>query len=105
MKRNQSRRAGYTLLEVTLALAIAVLLLAAVYTALYTTVMQTKIGRDMVEDTNVARSVVNRINEDISAHLKPIDTRLIRTPQTWTPQALTTPAAPATDSGQQAAPT
>lgn len=103
MKRIHHIRSGYTLLEVTLALAIAILLLAAVYTSLYTTVMQTKLGREVVEDTNVARAVITRIANDINPQLKPLDTRLVRTPDNWMPQMQEVPAEPAAESTDQAA--
>ncbi len=88
---NKLPRPGYTLLEVTLALAIALLLLGALYTALYTTAFQTKIGRETIEDSNIARAVLKRITEDISSHLGPVDSRVVRMPQSWQLQSAIIP--------------
>lgn len=86
MIRYDYNRRGYTLLEVTLALVLSLLLLGAVYAALFATVMQTQAGRDMIEDTNIARAVLNRITQDVHSSLAPFDTRIVRVPQTWKDQ-------------------
>lgn len=72
------RRAGYTLMEVTVSLAISVLLLAALYFAFFTLVRQTTAGRDVVERANVRRAVFRRLSEDIGNHLAPFDPRVVR---------------------------
>jgi prepilin-type N-terminal cleavage/methylation domain-containing protein len=60
-------RGGFTLLEVVCAMTIAVLLLAAVYSALNITTRQAQAGRDLVERSTLAREILNRIARDIRA--------------------------------------
>src|SRR5262245_36514783 len=59
------RRPGYTLLEILLALAIAVLLLAAVYTFVGYQLKQAQAGRDLVEQTTLARALLDRMGSDV----------------------------------------
>src|SRR5262245_60997341 len=72
-----TRRPGYTLLEVILALALSVLLLAALYVTLNMQLAGTQYGRRQVEESAVARAVVNRIQADILGHLGPVDPKLL----------------------------
>ncbi len=65
------RRAAFTLLEVVLATAIGVLLMAAVYVALDMQLRHVQAGRDVVEQNLVARSLLSRMTSDISCHLGP----------------------------------
>jgi hypothetical protein len=73
-------RAAYTLMEVTLALSIALLLLAALYTTFWVWTTQTNAGRNVANQSNVARSVFTRLTEDINCHLSPIDPRVSEVP-------------------------
>jgi type II secretory pathway pseudopilin PulG len=66
-------RSGYTLLEVLLAAAIGILLLAALYVALDTQFKAAQAGRDAIEQATVARSVLQRISDDIRPSLCAID--------------------------------
>jgi prepilin-type N-terminal cleavage/methylation domain-containing protein len=59
-------RSGYTLLEILLALAIAVLLLAGLYVAVDTQIRLAEVGRQRVEETTVVRSVFDRMDNDAS---------------------------------------
>lgn len=69
-------RRAYTLMEVTLALAISVMLLAALYWAFFTLIRQTISGRETIERGNVRRAVFRRFTEDIGNHLAPFDPRI-----------------------------
>jgi prepilin-type N-terminal cleavage/methylation domain-containing protein len=61
-------RPGYTLLEVLLALAIAVLLMGALYTAVSYQLRLAQAGREVVAETTLARAILfNRIGKDIHA--------------------------------------
>src|SRR5579859_3913762 len=62
----RSRRGGYTLLEVLLAMAIAVMLLAALYTAMSVQLHHAEAGRDVVTQATLARSLLSRIRQDIA---------------------------------------
>jgi prepilin-type N-terminal cleavage/methylation domain-containing protein len=61
------RRSGFTLLEVLLALAISGLLLVALYAAITTQLGHAKAGRERIEQGMLARSLLNRIDADVSA--------------------------------------
>ncbi len=71
-RRLRARRGGFTLLEVLLASAIAVLLLGGLYVSLELTLRQVQEGRAGVEADTLARSVVNRINIDLTSTLGPM---------------------------------
>lgn len=62
-------RAGYTLIELLVASAIATLLMLALYSSFDLTVNQTDIGRERVAHTDLARAVVNRLSSDLSGSL------------------------------------
>ena len=66
------RRAGFTLLEVVLAMAIALLLLLALYVAVNTQLRLSQAAREVLEHGTLARSLQARIAGDISAHLGPV---------------------------------
>jgi prepilin-type N-terminal cleavage/methylation domain-containing protein len=63
------KRPGYTLLEIVLALAIAVLLLAALYSAVGYQLRQAQGGRDVTSQTTLSRSIVQRIETDVMSSL------------------------------------
>lgn len=71
MTARPQRRAGYTLLEVLLAMVIGSLLLAALYFAFDTTLLQTQAGRDAVETEDLTRAVFHRIGLDLTNVLGP----------------------------------
>ncbi len=64
-----SARAGYTLLEVLIASAIAVLLLSALYFAFDLTLRSTDTGRALVAESDLNRAVINRMSLDLSSPL------------------------------------
>jgi len=69
--RLRASRPAYTLLEVLLASAIGVLLLAGLYTALELTLRSAQAGRDKVEQATVARSLFTRVSADVLDNLGP----------------------------------
>ncbi|HXG13175.1 MAG TPA: prepilin-type N-terminal cleavage/methylation domain-containing protein [Gemmataceae bacterium] len=73
MTTRRMNRPAYTLLEVLLAMAIGVLLLAAVYVALDVQFHAAQAGRDLVEQSTLARALLNRLSNDISQSLGTID--------------------------------
>jgi len=66
------RRAAFTLLEMLLATAIAVLLFGALYVALEAHLRHVDAGREVVEESVLARALLARIGNDISASLPPL---------------------------------
>ncbi len=59
--RPPTRRAGFTLLEVMLAMSIGVLLLGALYVAVDTQLRSAQAGRDLVEQSKLARTLLSRM--------------------------------------------
>jgi prepilin-type N-terminal cleavage/methylation domain-containing protein len=66
------RRRGFTLLEVLLASAIAVILLGALYVAFDLTLRQTEAGRDAVAQGDLSRAITNRMAIDFAGCLGPM---------------------------------
>jgi prepilin-type N-terminal cleavage/methylation domain-containing protein len=71
--RQTPARRGYTLLEVILALAIAVLLLGALYGALQLQLRHAQAGRDTVEHSTLARVLFNRLDMDVADGINLVD--------------------------------
>jgi FlaG/FlaF family flagellin (archaellin) len=69
MMIRRRKRPAYTLMEIILALAIAVLLLAALYSAVGYQLRQAQTGRDVTSQTTLSRSVVARIESDVASSL------------------------------------
>jgi prepilin-type N-terminal cleavage/methylation domain-containing protein len=67
------RRSAFTLLEVLLALGIGLLLLAALYVVLDLHFRLADTGRDVIQQSTLARSLFTRIGNDVSASLAPPD--------------------------------
>lgn len=63
------RRSGYTLLEVMLAIAIGLLLVAALYVALDVQIRYMQAGRNAVAEGQLARGLLSRIGADIRMHM------------------------------------
>jgi type II secretory pathway component PulJ len=68
----QSRRPAYTLLELVLALGIGVVLLAALYLAMSTTLFQQRLGRGVIEQSAEMRNLLSKMETDITSQLAPI---------------------------------
>ena len=65
-------RAGFTLLEILLASALAIVLMAALYVALDVQLRLASEGREAIEQTTVTRSIVQRLNDDLSRSIGPV---------------------------------
>ena len=68
-------RAAFTLLEVILAMSVALLLLAGLYVAFDIHMKSTDVGRSLVDEGNLSRGIFNRITADINGNLGPLDIR------------------------------
>jgi hypothetical protein len=69
----RSRRRAYTLLEIVIATAISVLLLAAVFAAMEMETRHMQAGRDVSEQSILARALLDRIGSDIMHSLTPVN--------------------------------
>ena len=72
MRLQTARRSGFTLLEVLLASALAVVLMAALYVALDVQLRLASTGRDLVEEATLERAVTQRIERDLVMVLGPV---------------------------------
>jgi prepilin-type N-terminal cleavage/methylation domain-containing protein len=68
---SRSRRPGFTLLEVLLATAIGLLLMAALYVAVDVQLRHAQHARDIVEEATLARALLARMGHDIMPALAP----------------------------------
>jgi prepilin-type N-terminal cleavage/methylation domain-containing protein len=72
MKLSTTRRGGFTLLEVLLASALAVVLMAALYVALDVQLRLAEAGRESIEEARVTRAIVQRFENDLSSVMGPV---------------------------------
>lgn len=72
MIARRPRRPGFTLLEVLLASALGLLLLAGLYVAFDVTLRQADTGRQAVEQGDLSRAIVNRMTIDLSGCIGPL---------------------------------
>ena len=72
MTTRRKRRSGFTLLEVLLSSAIAIMLLGALYSAFDLTLRQADAGREAVAQGDLARAVMNRMAIDFAGCLGPL---------------------------------
>jgi prepilin-type N-terminal cleavage/methylation domain-containing protein len=70
--RTHSRRGGFTLLEVLLASALAVVLMAALYVALDVQLRLAEAGRESIEEATLTRAILHRMEMDLSAGIAPV---------------------------------
>jgi type II secretory pathway pseudopilin PulG len=63
---------GFTLLEVLLASALAIILMAALYVALDVQLRLAAAGRDSIEQATLTRAIINRLETDLSSGLGPV---------------------------------
>lgn len=68
----RTSRNGYTLLEVLLALSIALLLLGGLYVSMDVQIRLAQAGRERIEESALARAILTKIGADVSAALTPI---------------------------------
>ena len=66
------RRPGFTLLEVLLASALAVVLMAALYVALDVQLRLAAAGRESLDETTLTRAIVHRLETDLSSVMGPV---------------------------------
>src|SRR5438067_3265753 len=69
--RGRTFRKGFTLLEVLLAAAIGVLLMAALYVAMQVQLDHAQAGRNAVEQSLLVRALLRRMSNDITPSLAP----------------------------------
>lgn len=72
MRMTARRRPGFTLLEVMLASALAVVLMAALYVALDVQLRLAVAGRDQIEQATLERAVTQRFETDLANVLGPV---------------------------------
>jgi prepilin-type N-terminal cleavage/methylation domain-containing protein len=73
LRPTKNGRAGFTLLEMVLALAIGVMLMTGLYYALDLHLAATTSGRLQVDQAQIARNVLRKIQHDIKDHLATLD--------------------------------
>jgi prepilin-type N-terminal cleavage/methylation domain-containing protein len=98
------RRAGYTLLEVMLAIFIGVLLIAALYVALDVQLRYMQTGRNAVAEGQLARGILARMASDIRQHLGKQPAAASSTSTTSTTTTTTAPTSSTTSTDAAAAP-
>jgi hypothetical protein len=67
-----ARRGGFTLLEVLLASALAIVLMAALYVALDVQLRLASEGRDAIEQATLTRAILHRFENDLNCSLGPV---------------------------------
>jgi prepilin-type N-terminal cleavage/methylation domain-containing protein len=67
-----TQRRGFTLLEVLLASALAVILMAALYVALDVQLRLAEAGRESIEQATITRAITQRLENDLSSGLGPV---------------------------------
>lgn len=70
-EKGEEHRAGFTLLEVVLAMSIGLVLLVALYLALDIQIQHAQVGREVVDQASQARLLLQQISGDILGHLGP----------------------------------
>lgn len=81
MMMRRRKRSAYTLLEIILALSIAILLLAALYGAVGYQLRQAQAGRDATAQTTLSRSILARVENDVNSSLSLCDSGRFRNQQ------------------------
>jgi type II secretory pathway pseudopilin PulG len=81
------RRPAYTLLEMVLALSIALIILGAIYEFLYRQITLAEAGRELVDETVLARRILEGMSADIIACLGGVDPKQLPDPATSTDYA------------------
>ncbi len=90
-------RPAFSLIEMVLAIAIAMLLLAALYVTLSTYMSTSKVGREVTHESALARNLLTRIGDDISGQVGAYDPR--GHPEREESEGETTPSASASSAG------
>jgi Prokaryotic N-terminal methylation motif len=76
----RATRQAFSLLEMVLALALGMVLLLALYFFLNTYILNVQSGRDVLAEGVLARNIMNRIGNDITSQLGPVDPRMLPNP-------------------------
>src|SRR5437762_7977250 len=71
----QAARAAFTLLEMILALAIGLVLLAGLYAMMSSQLSHAQAGRTSIQEATLVRSLFARMSDDIASSLGPYDPR------------------------------
>ncbi len=96
-------RPAYTLLEVMVAMSIAVLLMGGLYVAVDVQLRQVQTGRSVVDQSSLARALLNRMASDIAPNIRPVEPNRSASAGTSgtggaaAPTAGTTPTTPTTN--------
>jgi len=98
-RRATNRRSGFTLLEVVLAIAIALLLMAGFYVAVQMHLDLMQAGRDAVEEGSLARGLLMRMESDIAPALAPVTPPASSSSGTTDPASGTTTTTTSTNTG------
>lgn len=69
---HRHRRTGFTLLEVLLASALALILMAALYVALDVQLRLAAAGRDAIDEATLTRAIVQRFENDLANSIGPV---------------------------------
>lgn len=80
MYAQRIHRSAFSLLEMVIALAIGMLLLGALYAFMYSQITMTQLGRDVVNEGALVRSIFTRISNDVIAQVGPNDPRVVNEP-------------------------
>ena len=64
--RRASHRQAFTLLEIVLAVSVGLVLVIALYSALYVQFHHGKLAREIIDESSVVRSILAKITNDIS---------------------------------------
>ncbi|MBI3821049.1 MAG: prepilin-type N-terminal cleavage/methylation domain-containing protein [Planctomycetes bacterium] len=108
-----NKRSAFSLLEMVLALALAMIVLLAVYVSFNIYLTYADVGRDAVAEGALARNLMARMSSDITSQLCADDPRVVdysavtdaaAASQPATAQSSTTPATPATPTPMTAQP-
>ncbi len=76
-------RSAFSLLEMVLALSLAMILLLALYLTLSTYISSAHLGRETLTEGEVARSIMSRIAHDVNSQLGAYDARALLTTTGW----------------------
>jgi prepilin-type N-terminal cleavage/methylation domain-containing protein len=68
-----ARRDAFTLLEIMIAIAIGMVMLAGLYWALSVQADQAQAGREVVDESTLVRQIVQKIQDDIDRSMAPFD--------------------------------
>jgi prepilin-type N-terminal cleavage/methylation domain-containing protein len=92
MRLSAPVRRGFTLLEVILAVTMALMLLGGLYVAMQTQLTQMDLGREIVEDSSTSRAIFNRIATDLTTSPSPLQPPSSSTTSSSTASSTAAPA-------------